>query len=189
TRTYVAHGDAIGAAVHGDIHWLAYRGSDELWCGCDGGVFVSRRPRDNGRIFSPCNTGLVTMPLNGLDHHPVHETYVFCGGQDSGGLRYDGSGVWLHQLPGDGGATVIDWNNPTRFLNVYTTNTVRRAATDGGRYQSANASVPIDSGAGDRTLFYPPMAGCPPDGVPAHANRVAFGSRAVWVSDDFGSSW
>lgn len=189
TRTYVAHGDAIGAAVHGDIHWLAYRGSDELWCGCDGGVFVSRRPRDNGRIFSPCNTGLVTMTLNGLDHHPVHETYVFCGGQDSGGLRYDGGGVWLHQLPGDGGATVIDWNNPTRFLNVYTTNTVRRAATDGGRYQSANASVPIDSGAGDRTLFYPPMAGCPPDGVPAHANRVAFGSRAVWVSDDFGSSW
>jgi hypothetical protein len=188
-RTFAVTDASIGASVHGDVHWLAYRGSDELWLGCDGGVFVSTDPRGSGRLFDARNTGLVTMTLNGLDHHPVHEAYVFCGGQDSGGLRYDGGGVWFHQLPGDGGATVVDWSSGTRFLNIYVRGTIRRAATDGARYASASADVPVSTAAGDATLFYPPLAGVPPDGVAAHARRVAFGSRAVWVSDDFGSTW
>ena len=35
------------------------------------------------------------------------------------GLRYQGDEVWDHQLSGDGGATVIDWNTGDRLLSIY----------------------------------------------------------------------
>lgn len=193
-RTYSMRKDAIGGTVHADVHTFATRpGSDELWVGCDGGVFLSEHAATSDE-FVHRNTGLNTMTLVGLAHHPDFEAWAFCGAQDNGGLRYDGAGVWTHQLPGDGGATVVDWNDPTRFLNIYIRGTVRRVATDGARYSYASADVPLDASEG--VLFYPPMAGVPRDQLPvvappvaAHAARVAFGSRRVWVSDDFGSSW
>lgn len=193
-RTYSMRKDATGATVHADVHTFATRaGSDELWVGCDGGVFLSEHAATSD-AFEHRNTGLNTMTLVGLAHHPQWEAWAFCGAQDNGGLRYDGAGVWTHQLGGDGGATVVDWNDPTRFLNIYIRGTVRRARTDGARYSASSADVPLDDN--EDVLFYPPMAGVPRDQLPvvappvaAHAARVAFGSRRVWVSDDFGGSW
>jgi hypothetical protein len=195
-RTYRAHATAIGSSTHADIHSLVFRpgSGTELWVGCDGGVYSTTRATADGDIFEARNTGLATLTLTGLAHHPQWETYMFCGAQDNGGLRHEGGGVWLHQAPGDGGDTVIDWNDPTRLLNIYTQASVRRIKTDGHRY--AEEDVPISLATGETVRFYPPMACVPRDElpnpgapVPAHAQRAALGSRRVWITDNFGTSW
>lgn len=187
-RTFQASNTLIGASVHADLHALVFRpGGPDLWVGCDGGVFVGVNPRASGdRVFDARNVGLGTLTLNGLAHHAGEESYVFCGAQDCGGLRYTGSEVWDHQLPGDGGDTVIDWQQGARLLSIYTNNVVRRADTDGARYASTDVGPNL---AGEASLFYPPLVSAPPSANPADASFLAFGATRVWVSTNFGAVW
>lgn len=178
--TTAAAATHIGRAVHADVHDLVLRpGSDELWVGCDGGVFVTRNARGAPPVFASCNTGLGTLTLTGLTAHPAEETWAFAGAQDNGGLRYDGWEVWDHQLGGDGGATVLDPGS-SRILNIFNTDTVRRAAIAGARYASTN--VPPPSGGNAR--FYPPM-----EQSPAQPTFVVFGANRPFVTNDFGNNW
>ncbi len=180
----------IGDSVHPDVHALLHApgSSDVLWVGCDGGLFVTDNARGSGSaLFAARNTGLAILTPNGLDQHPSNPAYFFCGVQDNGGVRYTGSEVWVHQLPGDGGDTVINWNDPAEFLNIYTNATIRKAKTDGARWSRSGADVSLASG--EETSFYSPMVGVPNDGNAAHAKRVAFGGERVFISDNFGGRW
>jgi len=186
---FAATSTVIGGSVHADVHALTFRpgSSTELWVGCDGGVFATSNARLSGdRVFEARNTGLSNLSLMGLGHHPQEEAYGFCGAQDCGGLRYLGSEVWDHQLPGDGGDTVVHWDRPTRLLNIYLGETVRRADVDGARYASSDVSLSL---AGESRFFYPPMVGTPAGGSPSDADIVAFGAERPWVSTGFGGGW
>ena len=50
---------SIGENAHADIHSLIHSpgNSNELWCTCDGGVFLNRDPRKDGK-FASQNSGL-----------------------------------------------------------------------------------------------------------------------------------
>ena len=179
----------IGGGAHADVHALVFRpgSSSELWAGTDGGVWRTNAATGPSRddVFTSRNVGLATLTLVGLGHHPVEEAYAFCGAQDNGGLRYQGDEVWDHQLPGDGGATVVDWNTGERLLSIYHDNSVRRASTDGSRYSDSDASP----GGASPTLFYPPMVGTPPSANAPDAAVVAFGADNAWISTNFGGGW
>ncbi|MEM8924959.1 MAG: hypothetical protein AAGD35_15750 [Actinomycetota bacterium] len=188
----------LGRSVHGDIHRLAVApgsGGNVLWLGCDGGAFRCDDPTADADevVFDDCNTGLNTLTLNSFNQHPTEAAVMFSGSQDNGGIRYTGEEAWLYSSGGDGGAQVIDWNDPYRILSIFTSGQVRRSTDGGSRYGYTGTSVltpPFDMANGETVLFYNPMVGTPYNpGAPAEASRVALGTNRVWLTDDFATSW
>lgn len=179
----------IGGSVHADIHCVVFAPGDsaKLWVGCDGGAFYSTNPTGSGDVFVARNTGLQTLTMNRLHHHPSEDAVLFCGTQDNGGARFTGEEAWLHSVWGDCGEFVVNWNDPYRVLATYVRTSINRA-TDGGTRYNYNP-VGITLPAGDSAEFYAPLQGTPPSATAAEANRVAFGSRRVWISNTFGGGW
>ncbi len=179
----------VGNSVHADIHCLAFAPGDssKLWLGCDGGVYYSTTPGGSGDIFISRNSGLQTLTMNQVDHHPTEDAVVFGGTQDNGGARFTGEEAWLHSVWGDCGAFVVNWNDPYKILATYVGKSINRATDGGTRYNYSAVDVP--SPAGDNPLFYAPLAGTPPSATPAEAERVAFGARRPWISETFGGGW
>lgn len=179
----------IGASVHADIHCLTFAPGDsnKLWLGCDGGAYYSTNPTGSGNVFQARNTGVQTLTMNRVDHHPTEDAVVFAGTQDNGGCRFTGEEAWLHSVWGDCGDFVINWADPYKVLATYVRNSINRATDGGTRYNYNSVAVPLP--AGDSALFYAPLVGTPPSGTVAEAGRIAFGSRRVWISDTFGGGW
>jgi hypothetical protein len=187
--TYSTNPAYTGNSHHADVHTIVFAPGDsnKLWLGCDGGAFYSTNPTGSGDIFIPRNTGLQTLEMNRMAHHPIEDAVVFCGTQDNGGVRFTGEEAWYHSAAGDGGGFVVNWNDPYKVLSTYVGFGVRRSTDGGTRYNYVDVYVPAQ--AGDSALFYAPLAGTPPDGTAAHADRVAFGSRRPWISETFGGGW
>jgi hypothetical protein len=188
--TYSMTNTYIGASVHADIHTIVFTPGDsnKLWVGCDGGVFYSTNPTGTGNIFKSCNTGLATLTMNYLGQHPTEDAVLFCGTQDNGGVRFTGEEVWLYSSGGDGGDAVINWNDPYKVLSTYVYGSIRRSTDGGSRYSYSSVNVPLTNS--DSVLFYAPLEGTPRNTAnPSEADRVAFGSNRVWISDTFGGNW
>lgn len=189
---YAASATSIGPSCHADVHSFVISKADHsLWVGCDGGVFVALQPATgSGAFFQARNSGLSTMTLQGLAHHPDLPGYAFCGAQDNGGMRYSAEEVWTGQLSGDGGATVINWATPTQIINGYIHADIRQFESDGSRWSTTSRGDVSD----DDSEFYPPIVGMPkPPGTPTNddrqqATRVAWGGTRVYINDDFGDS-
>ncbi len=180
----------IGANVHADIHALEFTpgDSDQLWVGCDGGVFHTL-DATGAASFVGRNVGLSTLMMNNLTLHPTEEAVLFCGTQDNGTSRYTGEEVWLHSAWGDGGFAVINWHDPYKVLRTYIGGNIQRARDGGKCYDSwLDASLPQKhQGRGE---FYAPLAGTPRNtSAPHEAKLVSFGGRRLWLSTNFGSTW
>ena len=171
---------SIGSDVHPDIHRLIVRtdATDEMWVACDGGVFRSTNA-SGAATFQHRNTGLATMTCTYIDHHPTEPAVLFSGVQDNGTLRFTGEEAWLHSDDGDGGANVVNWNDPYKIIRSYIYGTLFRT-TDGGRSPASWGPVsPGSSGA----LFYPPLVGTPRNtAAPSEANIIATGASRTWFS-------
>ena len=183
----------IGGAVHADVHTLVFAPGDpnQLWLGCDGGVFLSTSPAAGDGGFVSRNLGYQTLMMEHLGQHPTEEAVLFCGTQDNGCVRYTGEEAWLYSAGGDCGYALIHWRDPYKALSTYVEGTIRRTTNGGQRYAWSDASVPV--AGGDAPLFYAPIAGVPPNPASptasADADLVAFGSVRPWISPDFGASW
>ncbi|HEV3197691.1 MAG TPA: hypothetical protein VGZ73_07275 [Bryobacteraceae bacterium] len=181
---------AIGGNVHADVHTLEFTPDkpDQLWVGCDGGVFVTSNASASAD-FEPRNIGLATITVNRLATHPDQDAVLFCGTQDNGTVRYTGEEAWLHCAPGDGGHVVVNPADPYTVLRTYVQN-ILAVTTDGGQgYDSwTGQQVPLSRFEG--VEFYPPLAGpTASENLRDGAGTVAFGSVRPWVSTDFGNTW
>jgi hypothetical protein len=158
-----------GVGVHPDVHELAWvtgtGGADELWVGCDGGVFRSRpftpAPPDDEHVtfaWEPRNDGLASVEAIYLAQHEASASLVAVGFHDDGALVLAGTqdngaqlriGLEAWQQPrgggGDAGGVAIDPNAPRRML-AQATKTLWRRSLDGG------------ASFDDVTLFQPPPA-------------------------------
>ncbi|OAN70691.1 hypothetical protein A8B78_04355 [Jannaschia sp. EhC01] len=180
----------IGNSIHADIHTITFTpgNANQMWVGCDGGVFRSDTPTGSGDIFTSLNTGLQTLTLNYLGLHPTEDAVMFAGSQDNGGERYTGEEAWLYTSGGDSGYFIVNWDDPYQVLDTYVRGSVRRSTDGGSRGSYSPVGVPLSTGEG--VLFYAPIAGTPPNpGVPADADVVAFGSVRPWISTTFGGGW
>lgn len=177
---------SIGTRAHSDIHALVHTPGDptELWCGCDGGVFLNRNPQRSGQ-FASQNNGLACLNCNFIGQHPTDPNILFSGLQDNGTARTDGGPVWTHVWWGDGGYSLVNWANPDKVL-VFMNGEVYRAVDGGASHDSwspvwefgwATMTQPIVSAP------YNPLN-------PADADLVAVaaGDR-VFVSENFATSW
>lgn len=180
---------SIGEHAHSDVHVLIHSpgNPNELWCGCDGGVFLNRDPRGAGK-FAAQNIGLACLCCNFIAQHPTDPSVIFTGLQDNGTAYKNGS-TWHHVQDGDGGYCVINWRDPNQVL-VFANGAVYRSTTGGKTH--ASWSPPFEPGW--RTMTQPivgmPMPLDAAAATPADAQLVAIGvGPKVWISEDFGLTW
>jgi hypothetical protein len=178
----------LGDTVHADVHCLTFSPEkpDQLWVGCDGGVFCSVRPLTGGpNVFTACNAGLSTLMMISLGKHPTQAAVLFAGTQDNGCLRYTGEEAWLYSADGDGGAVLVNWRDPYTILSSYTYGVYRWTTNGGQRGSYLYGKVPLLNT--EQVAFYPPLAGPPSNPTnPVEADLVAFGSERLWINTTFG---
>ncbi|MCB0521298.1 MAG: hypothetical protein KDD27_20325 [Saprospiraceae bacterium] len=182
----------IGGSCHADIHALVFgktqTGNDDpnqLWVGCDGGVFFTNNPTGNGLIFQAKNNGLQTLMMHHIGLHPTEDSVLFCGTQDNGGLLFTGEESWVHSTAGDCGFGIIKPDNPSQILSTYTSEFLNRSTNGGATYPNPNLTDPVvNLAAGETVEFYAPLVGST-----ANPNRVAFGTNRLRISNDFGATW
>jgi len=176
---------SIGTYAHADVHMLIHTPADsnELWCTCDGGVFLNRDPRGTGE-FSSQNQGLACLCSNFIGQHPTDPNILFTGLQDNGTARTTGGPIWSHVQEGDGGYCLVNWADPSRVL-VYMNGGVYKS-TDGGITFADNPTWDFGWATMTQPFVTTPYA----PGTPANAEIVAVGAGSwVYVSKDFATTW
>jgi len=177
---------SIGTHAHADVHVLVHTPGDptELWCGCDGGIFLNRNPRGTGE-FAGQNNGLACLCCNFVGQHPTDPHILFTGLQDNGTARTVAAPIWNHVWGGDGGYCVVNWVDPDLVL-VFANGKVYRSESGGSSHNSWSAEWKFNW-----ATMTQPIVGAPFDPAnPADANIVAVAAgEVVFVSDDFAASW
>jgi photosystem II stability/assembly factor-like uncharacterized protein len=177
---------SIGTHAHADVHMICHTPGDptELWCACDGGVFLNRDPKGSGEFMSQ-NNGLACLCSNFIAQHPTDPSILFSGLQDNGTARAASGPIWNQVSGGDGGYCLINWSNPNQIL-VYMNGVVYRSMTGGTSH--ADWTPVWQFGWATMTQ---PVVGVPYNpAVPAAANLVAVGAGPlVYFSNDFASTW
>ncbi len=182
----VGTASSIGTHAHSDVHVLAHTPDDanELWCGCDGGVFLNRDCKGAGE-FASQNNGLACLCCNFIGQHPTDPNILFTGLQDNGTARTAAGPIWTHVQGGDGGYCVVNWANPNLVL-VFANGTVYRSTT-GGTSENAWPKTWNFTWA---TMTQPIVSAPYNPAHPDDANVVAVGDgQIVYISYDFANSW
>jgi hypothetical protein len=177
---------SIGTHAHSDIHVLAHTPGDpnELWCGCDGGVFLNRDVKGSGQFVSQ-NNGLACLCCNFIGQHPTDPNILFTGLQDNGTARTASGPIWVHVQGGDGGYCLINWSNPNLVL-VFANGTVYRSTTGGISETSWSSERNFTWSTMTQPFVSPPYD----PANPADANLVAIGGgETVYLSEDFAGTW
>jgi len=177
---------SIGTHAHADVHALVHTPGDpdELWCCCDGGVFLNRAPRTNGE-FASQNNGLACLCSNFIAQHPTDPNILFTGLQDNGTARTATGPIWSHVMGGDGGYCLINWAKPTSVL-VYANGTVYRSTTGGTSEDGWSPAWNFGWATMTQPIVGPPYK--PNRPADAKVVAVAAGSM-VYVSRDFATTW
>ena len=182
----VTASQSIGTHAHSDVHTLVHTPGDpnELWCGCDGGVFINRAVRGTGQFVSQ-NNGLACLCCNFIGQHPTDPNVLFTGLQDNGTARTASGPIWTHVQGGDGGYCVINWANPNLVL-VFANGTIYRSTTGGASESSWSSSKAFPW----YTMTQPIVTPRYDPKNPGDANLVALGDGpTVLLSQDFGNTW
>ncbi len=182
----VGQSASIGTHAHADVHYLCHTPDDpnELWCGCDGGVFLNRDAKRQGEFVSQ-NNGLACLCSNFIAQHPTDPNILFSGLQDNGTARTASGSIWNHVMGGDGGYCLINWKDPNKVL-AYANGVVYRSTTGG----ASHAGWETVWNFGWATMTQP-IVGVPYDPAhPANADLVALGAGSlVYISNNFATTW
>ncbi|MBI3350752.1 MAG: hypothetical protein HY020_26585 [Burkholderiales bacterium] len=181
----------IGNGVHPDCHALAMPRDDsnQLWVGCDGGVYLAEDVLHGDEPFVPRNAGIASMTFVSFACHPTEPAVVFASAQDNGGQLGTGEETFQLGADGDGGYGWVHPTEPNRVISTYTYGETRRSS-DGGRHGSfSGTSNPNGFEEADQGMFYAPLVGMPPGTPAGQAGQIAFGHKRLFFSEDFGGSW
>lgn len=177
---------SIGSRAHADVHVLVLTPNDptELWCGCDGGVFLNRNPQGNGQ-FAGQNNGLACLSCNFIAQDATDPNILFTGLQDNGTARTAAGPIWSHVSGGDGGYCLVNWANPNLVL-AFANGRVLRSNTGGSSHNAWQKGWNFQW-----ATMTQPIVGAPFNPAnPAEANIVAAAAgNQVELSEDFADSW
>ena len=190
----------IGSGVHADVHiarFVTVGARNELWIGCDGGIFRSLRGNDDNRLvkrsFIARNTGLATLQCGYVATSPAADGFVVAGAQDNALLERIGVNLWRRRfIHGDAGSVAFDPAVPHRYVSqVYqaTWNSTDPVFTP--PVFRVGAGTAAETTEDLETAFYTGIDAVRVPGVGAAAatSRLAFGSTRVWLSADWGATW
>lgn len=156
----------LSDTIHADQHALAFDSKDAsvLYVCNDGGIF---RSDDDGNSWSDAiNRNLSITQFTFIDQHPVSDALLHGGTQDNGTNQFRGNPVFYHSDDFDGGAIVVDQNQPQNVVHHREENKLARSTTGGSISGWSNVSPP----AQHKALPYPPLALAASD-----PQRAAFG--------------
>ncbi|MFP4421821.1 MAG: WD40/YVTN/BNR-like repeat-containing protein [Desulfococcaceae bacterium] len=186
-----------------------------------GAFFSEKPGSTDAEIFQPRNAGLAALVVHRLAQHPGQESLLLGGTAGNGCLRYAGQPAWSTAYKaddqyahasgvhlGDARYPAVNWADPYRILIAAAPSSstltgtappgrakaLILAATNGGAVPDppGHQEVVLTLDAGDSVQPYSPLvANTVATPVAAEAERVAFGSRQLWISDNFGAagSW
>jgi hypothetical protein len=177
---------SIGTHAHADVHVLVHTPGDpdELWCGCDGGIFLNRDPRGTGE-FASQNNGLACLCCNFIGQHPTDPNVLFTGLQDNGTARTDSGPMWTHVSGGDGGYCLVNWARPDLVL-VFANGRVLRSTSGGASDDAWSTGWNFPWVTMTQPIVCAPFN----PARKADADVVAVGAgEMVFVSTDFAASW
>lgn len=194
----------VGQSVHSDVHTIAFAWNaagtaldpNNVWVGCDGGVYQST----TGAVassFRSRNIGLAITQSAFISQRPDTDAVVFAGSQDNGTNQLFGEQAGVVVMGGDGGGIAVDQNDPYRVMRQYVRASLDRSTAGGGRgtwsavpFPPKTAATPAQQTAADtengQTGFLAPIASSPAGVSPG---LVAFGTRRLWLSSDWGTTW
>lgn len=179
----------IGNNVHADVHVIRTAGAagpqNQVWVGCDGGVFVSAT-RGRCNTFLSRATGLAVLEVGFFASHPTSSHLVATGCQDAGSHMRQGDTVWEMILEGDGGGTMFHPIH-SQYVISQGTQATWRSRPQGGyidpvsRGTGGGFTGPADARETNVAAFY---SGCAAVPLTATTGRIAIGTNRVWISDD-----
>jgi len=177
----------IGNAVHPDVHSLRKAnnpdGSNQIWVGCDGGVFASLR---NGQTntFAAKNVGLAAIESVFCANHPTSSHFAMLGCQDNGRQVRVGSTVWEMKtsMQGDGGGVVF---HPVQSHYVMGQFIRANWACDPSARYVQPCNVITNDAESDASNFYSGIAAI--RRASGSLGRIALGTNRVWITDNLGT--
>lgn len=101
--------------IHDDLRDVTFSGST-CFMGTDGGVVRGTIGNVNGYVC--INGNLNIAHIYGISFDSQDPQILFAGSHDNGTKVRDNQGNWTHKLGGDGGKTIIDWNNSTYMYGL-----------------------------------------------------------------------
>jgi hypothetical protein len=171
----------VGINVHADVHDIVWtNGGNRLWVACDGGVFRSDKPTVAVSFYA-VNNGLAVIESNYIACHPVCEGFVVAGLQDNGVITRRSNSHWKHDGDGDGGGVALDPLNPGRYFRQYFRGGWETVPAPGG--------LPVTQAENDTAAFYSEAAAIAAQRGAVKLSQLIVGTRRVWYSEDFGSTW
>ncbi len=194
----------VGRGAHADVHCAAFfrrndatLDRDDLWLGTDGGIFRSQAAIESGR-FQPSHGGISSVQLTFLAQHPTVPAFLLAGSQDNGLLIGTGEPTWArHRWAGDAGGVAVDPVRP-RWMWQWTQSTLYASRPPGTAVPPPAVAFPPTANAALKTAetratgFYGRLAVVEVPAVSVAVlptARLAFGTKRVWVSNDWGATW
>ncbi len=145
--------------IHVDHHVIKFHpmNSSTMYFGTDGGVFQST---NGGSSFTELNNGFSTTQFYSGAIHPTLN--IFYGGtQDNGTVKSAILPNWTMVFGGDGGATAVDFVNPSIVYTEYINLNIQKSTNAGATWVKSMNGIPTKSGATDgttdRVLFIAPL--------------------------------
>ena len=160
--------------THADIHELVFQNDNSLWCGSDGGVFLST---DDGVTWQDKSDGLTITQFYRIAGYQLNTSLLIGGTQDNGSNKFTGSTDIEHIYGADGMDCMIDHSN-SNVLYFSSQNGGLRKSTDGGD----NSSSIKPSGATGAWVTPYAMD-------PSNSDIIYGGYSDIFRSTNGGSSW
>lgn len=158
--------------THADIHYLEFYGN-RLYCGSDGGVFVSH---DFGNSWVDLSAGLEISQFYAFSNSKVNENFVVTGAQDNGSNVYN-NGSWTHVFGADGFDALTDYNNINTFFASYQNGGILKTTDAGSNFSYINTT-------GQDGSWLTPIAM-----DPTNSNIIFMGLEDLFKSNNGGNTW
>ncbi len=175
--------------VHVDQHAIAFTPGNPaiIYFGNDGGMF---KTTDRGASFSAINNNLAITQFYSGAVHPTADIY-YGGTQDNGTLRSTSPPAWSVSIPGDGGATAVDFVTPTTVYSEYVYLSILKSTSSGApnSWTKAMSGIPttgntLADGTSDRCEFIAPITMDPSNSLILYA-----GTYRMWRTVNGAGSW
>ncbi|RTY95985.1 GEVED domain-containing protein [Flavobacterium sp. GT3R68] len=127
------------AYTHADIHFLRYYG-DKLYCGSDGGVYVSS---DTGTNFTSLTAGLQISQFYKIAVSKQSSGNMVGGLQDNGGHAYSNN-QWKNYYGADGMDTGVDPANSSKYYGYIQYGSSLYITTDAGNSLTSEVAGPAN---------------------------------------------
>lgn len=122
--------------THADIHFLRYYGN-RLYCGSDGGIFVST---DDGDSWTDLSEGIGNTQLYRMAFSESAPYNILVGTQDNGTNLLNNQN-FTHLLGGDGNGAAINNDNPDVLYAAYPNGSITMSTDAGASFDGISGSI------------------------------------------------